>query len=235
MIRVFSYNIHKGFGWTAKSLVAAPIKEAIHSAHPDLIFLQEVVGENAKHKARFKEWPELAQHEYFCAGDLCHARYGKNVSYPAGHHGNALISRYPVDFERNVDLTHFKRAPRGALHVRVNPPGRAPIHALSVHIGLVETERRAQTRRLCDYVELVAGDFNDWQRRVTPVFAERLGLQEAFLEFYGRHARTFPAPYPLLPLDRIYFRNLALQSCEHGSGQAWKGLSDHLPLLADFA
>ena len=53
---------------------------------------------------------------------------------------------------------------------------------------------------------VVAGDFNDWRGRA-PMRCSRLRPTEVFRSANGRHARTFPARWPLLRLDRIYVRN----------------------------
>ena len=96
---------------------------------------------------------------------------------------------------------------------------------------------------LCDLVEaeipddaplIVAGDFNDWRRRADPILA-RCGLSEVFIAASGQHARTFPARWPLLTLDRIYVRNLRIARARVLSGRPWSHLSDHTPLLVDVA
>ena len=53
---------------------------------------------------------------------------------------------------------------------------------------------------------VVAGDFNDWRQRADRLLAG-CGLREVFVGAQGRPARSFPARWPVLPLDRIYLRN----------------------------
>jgi endonuclease/exonuclease/phosphatase family metal-dependent hydrolase len=81
---------------------------------------------------------------------------------------------------------------------------------------------------------LVAGDFNDWRRRGHALMAQ-CGLTEVFLAAHGRLARTFPARLPLLPVDRIYVRDLQASTPRVLSARPWSHLSDHAPLLARVA
>jgi endonuclease/exonuclease/phosphatase family metal-dependent hydrolase len=109
-----------------------------------------------------------------------------------------------------------------------------------VHLGLRESHRNLQLRMLCETVEdaipadaplVVAGDFNDWRQRGHRRIAQ-CGLREVFLEASGRLARTFPARWPLLPVDRIYLRNLRAHAPRVLHARPWSHLSDHAPLLA---
>lgn len=46
-------------------------------------------------------------------------------------------------------------------------------------------------------------------------------------------ARTFPAAFPLLRLDRVYVRGLRIASARVLSGPTWRKLSDHAPIVAE--
>jgi endonuclease/exonuclease/phosphatase family metal-dependent hydrolase len=46
-------------------------------------------------------------------------------------------------------------------------------------------------------------------------------------------ARTFPAAFPLLRLDRVYVRGWRIASAQVLSGPTWRKLSDHAPILAE--
>ena len=80
---------------------------------------------------------------------------------------------------------------------------------------------------------IVAGDFNDWRGRATPVLERELGLHEVHRHLHGCHARTFPANRPLLCLDRIYVRGWVPRRAEALHGEPWSTLSDHAPLWAE--
>ena len=51
----------------------------------------------------------------------------------------------------------------------------------------------------------------------------------------GKSLRTFPARLPIVQLDYICARNLTPTDAQVPRGQAWARMSDHLPLIADFA
>ena len=46
-------------------------------------------------------------------------------------------------------------------------------------------------------------------------------------------ARTFPAAFPLLRLDRVYVRGFRIASAQVLSGPTWRKLSDHAPIVAE--
>ena len=125
------------------------------------------------------------------------------------------------------------------LHV----PGRPElVHAICVHLGLLERHRHEQLLRLSAMVRaevpdnaplVVAGDFNDWRRRADALLGEHAGLREVFVTAYGAPARTFPAILPLLCLDRIYVRNASAHLPVVLPRKPWSHLSDHAPLAAE--
>jgi endonuclease/exonuclease/phosphatase family metal-dependent hydrolase len=57
-------------------------------------------------------------------------------------------------------------------------------------------------------------------------------MQEVFMQHDGALAKTFPARWPLLPVDRIYVRNARGVEPRVLSARPWSHLSDHAPLLA---
>lgn len=79
----------------------------------------------------------------------------------------------------------------------------------------------------------MAGDFNDWRGRAHQVLAEGAGLQEVFVHATGSAARTFPARFPFLQLDRIYVRNANAHAPVVLPRTPWSHLSDHAPLVAE--
>lgn len=240
-LRVASYNIHKGVSAFNRRLVLHEVRHELLRLAPDLVFLQEVQGEHRQRANRFAMWPEAPQHE-FLAGDELAGVYGRNANYQTGHHGNALLSRYPVQRWQNVDLTLHQREQRGLLHCVLQPPNwTQPLHALCVHLNLFARDRRRQLALLTEHVNatipaheplLLAGDFNDWRREATHVLASDLGLTEVFETLHGAPARSFPARLPLLQLDRIYTRGFSVEQAEVLAHGPWLGLSDHAPLFA---
>ena len=79
---------------------------------------------------------------------------------------------------------------------------------------------------------IVAGDFNDWQESASKQLLSDIGVQEVFLGLHGAHAPTFPSPFPMLRLDRVYARGCRALGGEILHGTPWDALSDHSPLIA---
>jgi len=80
---------------------------------------------------------------------------------------------------------------------------------------------------------VVAGDFNDWQHRANKILKHGAGLKEVFSMTTGRPARTFPARFPVLRLDRIYVRNATVSHPWLLPRKPWSHLSDHAPLAVE--
>lgn len=235
-MRVLSYNIHKGFSMGNRSLVLQEIRQSIRETQADIVCLQEVVGENRRHAARMDQWID-AQFEFLADQVWDYQTYGKNAIYSHGHHGNAILSKVPFVRYANHDISILPLSRRGVLHA-VTEDG---VHVLCAHLGLLSLERRYQMFCLhkllgdipADAPLIVAGDFNDWNQQVHRSLCY-LGLREAVQEATGVLQKTFPARFPMLCMDRIYYRRLTLVEAGCVEGQHWKVLSDHRPLCAEF-
>lgn len=243
-LRVLTYNIHKGFSASNRRFVLRQMREGIRAVRADLLLLQEVVGHRARRGLRVHSWPEEPQFEFLADEVWPHHAYGRNAVYDAGHHGNAILSRHPIVVSENIDVSAHRAEQRGILHAEVAAPGfKNHLHALCLHLGLLERWRRTQIESLCRRIEehvpadaplIVAGDFNDWRGRVTDTLTARLGLTEAFFALKGSHAKTYPNRLPAFALDRVYLRGLVPHNAEALTGPPWNKLSDHIPLLVDF-
>jgi endonuclease/exonuclease/phosphatase family metal-dependent hydrolase len=239
---VLSYNIHKGFSMDRR-FILRKIKEAIRATDADLVFLQEVVGENSAQAGRHADWPVEPQLEYIADTLWPHFAYGKNAVYNEGHHGNAIMSRHPfINFE-NIDISNNRFERRGLLHGTIEPleAGGPEVHAICVHLDLFEHGRARQVERIVKRIQehvpdssplVLAGDFNDWRENASPVLESELGLHEVFRALHGHHARSFPAWFPFLPLDRIYARGFGAIEARCFTEAPWNQLSDHGALFA---
>ncbi len=241
-LRILSYNIHKGFSSYNRKFVLEQIRAALHKIHPDLILLQEVVGKNESHSQKVREWPNSSQFEYLAEKLWPHFAYGKTASYTDGHHGNAILSKFPISKWENLDVSTHPLESRGILHGLIQLPHQAhPLHVICTHLGLLERTRQRQTQSLCDRIKatvpkgeslVVAGDFNDWREQVSMKLQSETSLSEVFFHLHRAHARTFPSWLPFLPLDRIYFRGMTPLSAECLVGKPWNQLSDHSAVCA---
>jgi endonuclease/exonuclease/phosphatase family metal-dependent hydrolase len=264
-IRVATYNIHKGVSALRSRPRVLALKRAISQFHADIVFLQEVQGRHDRYQARYgtgdlgrHAWPEEAQHEFF-AGESHHSAYGMNAVYDHGHHGNALLSAFPIENTRNTDISDHAYEQRGILHCVLETPS-GQVHCYVVHLGLFEGSRGRQADALIDAVNesapnnepvIIAGDFNDWRNTLSDRLRRNLGVTEVFDELGPRNAlgdlvrnlagrgarihpaRTFPAALPWFRLDRIYVRGFKVESAEVLHGTLWARLSDHAPIVAN--
>jgi endonuclease/exonuclease/phosphatase family metal-dependent hydrolase len=221
------------------------LREQLRLLDADIVFLQEVQGEHSLNAERIDNWPGEPQHA-FLAGDVWQSTvYASNMMYDHGHHGNAVLSRFPIEHAFNQDVTHLRFERRGLLHCRIKVPGwPLPVHCVCAHLSLFARSRRRQMDALATYLEdvaefdsplIIAGDFNDWRNEADVLLAERLGLSEIFGGTTGTSdvpVRSFPAKRPVLRLDRIYVRGFAVKQAKVHSGKPWSKISDHAALSA---
>ncbi|HVC10749.1 MAG TPA: endonuclease/exonuclease/phosphatase family protein [Burkholderiales bacterium] len=241
-LRVATLNIHKGLSQFNRRMVVHELREGLRLLDPDLVFLQEVQGLNERNALRFATWPRAPQYEYLAEERWQHA-YGRNAVYEHGHHGNAILSRFPIVSVENEDVSNHRYERRGLLHCVVAVPGwRRNLHCLCVHLSLHERGRRRQLDAIAARLEalaardlpiVVAGDFNDWRHRATRILEARLGMTEVAVVQHGRAARTYPSVLPMLRLDRIYVRGFEVLASRVHHGAPWSLLSDHLALSAE--
>ena len=251
-ITLATYNIHKGLSPLNRKLVIHEVRDRLQSLDADILLLQEVQGEHAKREVQFADWPDRPQHEHIAEGRYRDIVYGVNAHHRHGHHGNAILSAFPVVNWTNRNVSHHRFEGRGHLVARIEVPGwDQPLTCACVHLGLFQRSRAMQIERLADMLResagpdsplIVAGDFNDWRARKSGVserLLEALGLREAFEITHGGPARTFPAFLPMLTLDRIYVRGLKVLEARrlHGTieGSKWRGMSDHAGLAVRLA
>ncbi|MEI7527993.1 MAG: endonuclease/exonuclease/phosphatase family protein [Elusimicrobiota bacterium] len=241
-IRLLTINLHKGFSPLNRRFILPQLSRCIHSANADIIFMQEVVGENIHKAAKHGDWPAGPQHEYIAGEAGFDHVYGKNAVYTYGHHGNAILSRYPILFFDRIDISTNRVEKRGMLYARLKLPGRgAGLHCICIHLGLLHRSRKKQLKKLREYIQdmvpenepiIVAGDFNEWRRKKDEL-ETRLLLKDAGLELYGHKLRTFPSVLPIFPLDRIYLRGFRVAEARILNKGACGRLSDHAGFFAE--
>ncbi|MFN4148626.1 MAG: endonuclease/exonuclease/phosphatase family protein [Rhodocyclaceae bacterium] len=245
MLSIATWNIHKGFSQFNRRMVVHELRERLRELDADIVFLQEVQGRHERHAERFEAWPEEPQHEFLAADVWENHAYGCNAVYDHGHHGNAILTRFPIVASHNQDVTRLRFEKRGLLHCEIAVPGLAvPLHCVCAHLSLFGRSRRYQYDALAEFIEanvpreaplVIAGDFNDWRGRACDLLAPRLHLTEVFAAAdpsARRPTRSYPATLPLLRLDRIYVRGLNIEDCAVHYGPPWSTLSDHAALTA---
>jgi endonuclease/exonuclease/phosphatase family metal-dependent hydrolase len=239
-LNVLTINMHMGFGVFNRRFILPELRDAVRKVSADVVFLQEVHGTQQAHARRWEHWPATSQYEFLADSMWPAFAYGRNAVYPDGDHGNALLSKYPIVHHENLDASVHGTEQRGLLHCVLAVPGYGPVHAICVHLGLREGHRRQQLNLLMGLLArlpvsapvIVAGDFNDWRLQADSLLAGS-GLHEAFVQASGAPAKSFPARWPLLRLDRIYVRNATTHWPKVLTNRPWSHLSDHAPLAVE--
>jgi endonuclease/exonuclease/phosphatase family metal-dependent hydrolase len=240
-LNIATYNIHKGFSQFNRRMVIHELRERLRTLNPDIVFLQEVQGLHLRHSHDYEDWPLRPQHEFLAEDVWEECAYGMNAVYDHGHHGNAILSRFPILAFQNQDISALKFERRGLLHCELElPEWDAPLHCVCVHLGLTASARRRQLQALAERMEqlagdaplIVAGDFNDWRNSACDLLAQRLGLTEVFARGRGRPAKSFPSALPVFRLDRIYVRGFDIMRAQVHYGEPWSRISDHAVLSA---
>lgn len=235
-IHVLSYNIHWGLSAFKRVNVAQSLSDFIHSSQADVILLQELwLPKGSLEYVLVEALREVWPHQVCVATALL----------PQGEQGNGILSRHPIVFWKHVDMSVSRRQERSFLHARLwIEDERRHLSLICTHLGLNRAERQFQARTICAYLRdhidadealIMGGDFNDWRGEMTKYFQEEAGLREVFESSLGRHAKSFPAIYPLFSLDRLYLRGLAIEEAQVLRKADWRGSSDHLPLAGRFS
>lgn len=240
-ITVTTYNMHKGMSALNRKVRIRTMTKALQDLKSDVLFLQEVQGENLQRRTKLSAFPEKPHHDLIGGYLEYNSSYGKNAVYPEKHHGNAILSHLPIETHHNLNITVNKLEQRGLLHCEVQPEGwDIPLVCLCTHLNLLESDRAKQYSTIFEYVSqhidplsplVIAGDFNDWRQKSQLSLGRALNLEEVFIS-NGQLPKTFPARMPILSLDRIYTRNLDVLNTQVHNSERWKNLSDHLPLSA---
>lgn len=238
ILRIATFNIHKGVSSFNARLVLHEQRELIRKLHADVVFLQEVRGAHARHN----KLTLGGQYEFLADSIWPDFAYGQNAVRSGGHHGNAILSKYPIMHWANEDISASASEQRGLLHCEIAISGwDQHLHCICVHLGLFARWRRQQLAALNERINslvpedaplIIAGDFNDWRQKAGGILAEQQHLREVFEVAQGGHARSFPSLLPIFKLDRIYVRGFHVQHCQVHGGTSYAKVSDHAALSA---
>jgi endonuclease/exonuclease/phosphatase family metal-dependent hydrolase len=222
MLRIATWNVHGGVGADRRydpDRVTAVLREL----EAEVIALQEVPlgGFGARDLIADLTMP-----------DGWTFATGPTLDTATRRYGNAVLSRYPIDAVRSIDLSFGRREPRGALDADIVCRGRR-LRVVATHLGLAAAERRAQVRRLLAAFDtdtmpvVLLGDLNEWYLRGRPLRWLRSHFGVA------RPVRSFPSRLPLLALDRIWMHPLErLVEVRAHRSPITRRASDHLPVIA---
>lgn len=237
MFKVATYNIHKGHS-LSHGCSAASLQAGLRELNADIVCLQEVQEANTS-RTRIHGHSQLATLK---GDDYPYHAYGANAFYKHGHHGNAILSKFPIHFWSNLDVSDHRLEQRGMLHAVVEHPRHGNLHVICTHFGLFKVSRMRQAIALIEQIQahvpndaplIIAGDFNDWNLHVHQLLTQRLHVVDTIESVHQKHvARTFPARLPWFKLDRLYVRNLSIIDAQVHSGREWRTRSDHAPMTA---
>lgn len=223
-LKIASYNIHKCVGADGvfdPDRIAAVIGEI----DADILAIQEA-DRRFGDRAGLLDLAAIARR----TGLRAVSRRARDAGH--GWHGNLLLVR-------GGDLAAVRRIalggvePRGALIADL-AFGRAELRVVATHLGLLRSARRLQVAQI--YAALakagdprqvvMLGDLNEWRRTALHGCAGSFAPEP-------RGVASFPARFPLLPLDRIIARPRRILSgfAVHDTPLARRA-SDHLPVTA---
>ena len=224
-LRIASYNVHK---YTGLDFRRDPerIAAVIRSLDADIVSLQEVLSDTGA--APSSQLRILAEKT-----GMHMAVAGPTMRKADGHYGNALLSRFPIMSARLHDISLGAFEPRGIIDADIRV-GDQTVRVLATHFGLWPMERNRQALRLLEILPenpaqplIVMGDMNCWAPG-SPVLRrlqERLGPPAT--------RRSYPAPLPLFPLDRIWIQAAGYRLVVEAPRSLLARIaSDHLPMVA---
>ncbi|MFP4674657.1 MAG: endonuclease/exonuclease/phosphatase family protein [Opitutales bacterium] len=229
-LRFLSFNIHGCVGRGGRES-AGPVLEVIRRCNADVVALQEVYDHDEETHSFLRGLERF---------DYMSILYGPTMRRHPGSYGNILMSRLPVIEEERIDLSMDEAEPRGAIRALLQKGG-GKIGVVGTHLGLASFERNKQLERLRALrgitpsqgeadLRLLMGDLNEWWYWSRNMRAFRRDFP------VRSKCRTFPAVFPLFPLDRISvsgeFSNARFTSPRFREARI---ASDHRPVLAEIA
>lgn len=229
IIKVASYNIHKGVG-TDRKRDPARILKVLQEIDADIVVLQEA---DLRFGTRASVLPPflIASHTDYVPVPL-------DVQHDSmGWHGNAILVKSPITVVHH-DIIHIPcLEPRGVVTATLGIGGRM-VSIFGMHLDLSGLWRVRQARAIAELADaarqhhptVLMGDLNEWRAKAG-----------CFREF-GRNfsildpGPSFHAARPIGRLDRImHCDRLVMRDCGvHRSGLSTTA-SDHLPIWAEFA
>lgn len=234
-IKVLSYNIHKGNGFFTRLKVLPQIKNFIQQVDADIVCLQEVRDFLVKEEKLYGN----SQLSYLASSDTLivpyENYYGKNAIYKNGHHGNAILSKYPTLSSQNFDLTVSPLEYRGVLINQMDIRGKE-VYVLCTHLNLRKSDRFKQIKILENIINekipkgsnlILVGDFNDFDNSIEKYFK----TTHNFTTVEG--AKTYPNVFPILSPDKIFTSNLNIDNIKVFKDFNLLKMSDHLPILTE--
>lgn len=227
-IVVATYNIHSCIGTDGKYFPER-ISSVINEISPDIMGLQEV--DDGYFNPNKLDQLTIIKRQTGLIPYL-----GTTLRRGQASYGNVLLTRWPVNHIKRLDISVGDRENRGLLITEISFK-EIKTRIFLTHLGLVRKERRIQIDEILseltlkhDECSILLGDFNEWWwfSRLFREIDKKMGKSKAI--------RTFPTQFPMLTLDRIWVfpPERFVRVTAHKTALAKKA-SDHFPVVAKVA
>lgn len=231
-----TWNIHKGIGGVDRRYDFSRILAVLKHYNPDIALLQEVA--QGMPAVRDQDQVKLLAE----GQELSHSAFHSEHQFRRGGYGNLILSRWRLSDITHTDLTIGFRKKRGVIQARAHVPideHERSLIVFNMHLGLAGSERSKQLTKLLASDPfaglhtatplLFGGDLNDLWGNLGPLHLEPAGFRSV-----GKAVETFPAAFPLRPLDGLFLRgDVREAACFRGRLGLARTASDHLPIIAD--
>lgn len=233
-LSVLTYNVHRGVHPITKRSVQEDVRILLEYSKADVICLQEVFRRDEINQSDL---------EKLCEDTWGYQCFGQNAVFPHGSQGNAILSRFAIKKWINRDITIHGKEPRGVLVAEiVDQTHSLDCVIVCTHFGLHKREKVSQANMLKEVLShelmkdkpvVLAGDFNDWHG-VFDRDISAFGYKEAHRTLKSGLPRTFPSFFPVLSLDRLYYRGATPIAAAVVRQRRFHLHSDHLPVVSVF-
>ncbi len=226
-ISVASYNIHKCVG-TDGVFDPGRVASVLRELDADIIALQEA-------DMRFGARQGILDLEklYETCGYRSVPKIGSRAA-SHGWHGNVILYREGVaGHVERLKLPGLE--PRGAVVVDIDL-AKGSLRVIAAHLGLLRRSRTKQVSMILEAAQpkdgrpvILMGDMNEWR------LGRRSALKLLSPHFgpFDRPVPSFPASFPLWPLDRVLVSpNIHVHDLEAHVSPLAQLASDHLPVKA---
>jgi endonuclease/exonuclease/phosphatase family metal-dependent hydrolase len=244
-LRVLAFNVRSARGADTLRPVFSmtrlrTLAEMIAEYQPDAVLLQELDRGVARSK-------RVDQYEFLRGALGMKGRYAHAVDYQGGSFGIAAFTAHEIVSYNEVRLPRLGgKEPRVVQHMRITLPNGSTVELLNTHIDPRLASRDRQIELVLQYAAgfsdrttILAGDFNAppstrIMERVSGDWDDAAAVQAERDPSGRRPTPTYPAAAPLVRVDYIFYRGPALRLTSLAQPDN-RGVSDHLPLLAEFA
>lgn len=229
-IRVMTYNMHHGVGMDGEYDLSR-IVSVIREQEPHFVCLNEV-----DYKTKRTNGDEQAR---MIAAELgMNFTYARNIELQDGYYGNAILTKFPIEFSENKLLyNRLNSEQRGLLHIITHIGGRR-VHVYTTHLSTDSTESGTQVKEILSIIlewgiedpAILAGDFN-----LRPKSRKIFELNYYFADYgmsLAESGWSFPADEPEEKIDYIFYNSrFSVKSYGVIKDEQSSVASDHLPIV----